>query len=420
MMLSRAFLLLGICLNLSSARSSFDDDLELKVNIVSTDGVPLDPNSAVTINVIRAFDGKRLQMHGSPTSLPEHPETFVAHIGKATADDDNAVQVTDKYWQIEVSEPRYVTTYIGPIRLKETTNAIVASDGDMIGTVIVRDPAYWRANFQCSLDLFKKPDFKVLGALLAKPGDVYLRKKSFFGTKWTNLGNLADSNFSDPVSEPDDTLDRARAALLNIYHSLMTDSEDRCVGGAQGDWFQYVTAIHVLDEERVITRVDPEMYDRVVAQAKQYPQFACNLSFSAPATLHHFEDPRSTFWDGKKMPNPVEVTSIKTPICQGNVQITVGRFRSEGKVSEVLADFDIDEHLAFLLHSGDVARHAATGRGTNAYEMREMLAVLHRNLEIQAGHPIIPVMLGYSLVSKTEKRTASCRDSSRTPLRSAR
>lgn len=296
-----------------------------------------------------------------------------------------------------------MTVYIGTIRLKETTKEIAAADGESLSTVLVRKPEHWRAQFQCSRDLFKQPGFEALGALLAQPGDVYLRKKARLGIKWQNLGPLSDANFSDPASEPDDTLDRARAALLNIYHSLTADSEDRCIGGTQGNWFKYVTAIHVLYEERVIARVEPAMYDRVLQQAKQYPEFACNLSFAAPATLHHFEDPRSTYWDGRKMPNPIEATSIKTPICQGNVQVTVGKFKTEGKETEVLADFDIDEHLAFLLHSADVAQHAFTGRGTNAYEMSEMLAILHHNLEIEAGYPATPVMLGYSLVPNTEK-----------------
>jgi hypothetical protein len=106
---------------------------------------------------------------------------------------------------------------------------------------------------------------------------------------------------------------------------------------------------------------------------------------AANTALHDFHDPLIS---GEVKAPPI---SIKLPVCQGNLQISIRGIQAGDKM-EYIADIDIDEHFSTLLHLLDVGKHHVTKRGTNSLDMGEMLQAQHR----AAGGP--PLELGYRLV----------------------
>jgi hypothetical protein len=391
---------------------------DMEIRLETSSGQPLDGHPHV--RVLSALDRNELEIKEDPKQ--SRPGTYTVRVD-AAREGGRSTDLSDRYWQIQIAEDNYVTVYKGPMRLhldKENMKIVPETSGDATGgfitATLIRNPQKWRAKFSC--DPLEGNEFDELKKVLDKSGQMYLRRDGW-RTKWARIDSLVGRSFSSPTGfEDDPELDRARAALLNIYHVLNSTDGEACSAGPMVNWFRYVDKIHVINEERFIGVTTEEMFNRVLQQTKQFPIFACNISFSAPSTLHKFEDRQSRYWKDGKVPLR-EVVSIKTPICQGNIQITVAKVwdGTKEQTPEFLVDFDIDDHLAFLLHSADVAKHWATGSATNAYEMGEMLTILDRNRQLIADGPWSPPHFGYDLVvAKQPYRSSSCEDSDRPRL----
>jgi len=87
------------------------------------------------------------------------------------------------------------------------------------------------------------------------------------------------------------------------------------------------------------------------------------------------------------MVQTINVKSIKTPECRGNVQITVGRFVKNGS-PETVADIDFDEDFAFAAHASDVVNHYLLGTGTNPMLIYEYIKA--RDPRANLGYALEP------------------------------
>jgi len=387
-------------------------DYFLDVVLADASGAPLPVETGVRIGLMafpQTQSRPEIRDHGKASRIANGVYRICIPKGEGVA-----LKAT---WVITISADRFRDGSIGPTAIDADGERLMQASKRPIAMTLIRDPKQWDARFRCSADFGDNAYFSRLESTFA--GDVYLAQHGFWKKPFVNLGSLAGSSFSDVKPKDDvkldrDAINRARAALLNIYHALTTNAS--CGGGpaADRDWFSFVKEIHVIDGERFIGKAKTkeeaggeDVFELVQRQGEQFQGFACNTSVAAPPLLHRFQDPRSAHWGNARA--RWESASVKTPLCQGNVEVTVARFEGE-----TLLDFDIDEHFAVLLHLADVGKHLAT-RGTDAYEMAEMLALRDRNL----GRLFDP---GFSLTPRPAPAVAACpsdRPALRTPVGAA-
>ena len=385
-----------------SQYSAFD----LRIEQASGAPIPADVEVTVTLDPFPKIEGKRLPMRKlDPAHWVPAEGVFRVCIEQVEAA-HNPVEFTG-LWTIEVQADRFQRGRIGPVELSEKERWI--SSHRTLRTTLVRDPKKWEASFACTSAKTEEAGLATLAKTLH--GQVYLMEPRTFGaTHYSALTSLAELKFSevkkqDPKDEKSnrDNLDHALAALLNIYHALTKTAS--C--GKPEDWFSYVDEVHVINGERFIARAKTttnakgeDVFDLVQRHAEEYTGFACNTSVGADSLLHKFADPGSIYWDKstQSLSKKPETASIKTPLCEGNIQVTAARFGPKEGKHEILLDFDIDEHMALLLHFADWGKHAVT-HGTDAFEMAELLTLRDRNLGLKAdlGFSLIPYQSGRTL-----------------------
>jgi hypothetical protein len=392
-------------------------DYSLDVVLYQASGKPIPAGTKVRIT-LDAFPRNaqpRPEIRDGGRARPAAPEgTYEVCIpeGKGVSINGKGAMLNIS-WAIGISADGFRSAAIGPAALTEEGRHIQAASRRPIQTTLIRDSRRWEASFRCSDSFRDSAQFAALERTLS--GDVYLKQHGFLRKPFVNLGSLDGPRFSDVRPKDDvkvdrDTLNRARAALLNIYHSLTSPASCGGGPGADRDWFWFVKEIHVIDGERFLAKAKTaeeaagqDVFEAIQRQGEQFQGFACNTSVAADSILHRFEDPRSAHWDKAqhKIQGEWQSSSIKTPLCQGNIQVTAARF-----ADETLLDFDIDEHFDILLHFADLGKHLAT-HGTDAYEMAEMLALRDRNLGYSYD-------FGFSLVPRQQdaaKNPLMCEDS---------
>lgn len=404
------------------------EHLVLRVKLTTSDGKPLAYRPNGHIEVTRFPDGKGAAVDGDAVAEPPPSSWYTARIRRARQRDEATMKLEQNSWRIAIHMPGYLPRYLGPFLLKEDGDRVVTKEAsDRLESVLLKDVKRWRPEFACLNQVKDDPVLEHLTQILEgrsdprpqQPNDVYLRiARCWRKPRWKNLGPLNGTGFNRPAAEPPLPLfNRARASLLNIFHVLNADNRDSCTSPSESSWLPFIWRIHVIDEERFIALVDPKMLAIVETLTRQHRDFACNTSAAASAALHGFSNPLSRHWKSERMPPPKNVKSIKTPVCQGNVQITVAQF-GEGDQLETFADFDIDESFDTHKHARDVVKHHASGKGTNAFRIGEMLAVreLNRQLVIgeTGGHPL---NLGYKLVHGDQVPSSQCVDPGRTLIR---
>lgn len=276
------------------------------------------------------------------------------------------------WWAVQIQARGFRPAYLVR-QLKGGEGRITGKDGRIAAT-LRRDTSAWVPKFRAAQDL--APDLRS-----AIKSELYLGRRNL---KVSSLKGLFDLDVGHGSA-----VDLARAALLNLYHVLSTTYPPPRNGEEHRSWFSYVDTIHVIDQERLIGLAKPELFD-IVAGAARDADSPCSAYREVSPFLHPMEDPASTFWNGKKGMAPSDdAKSIKSPLCQGNVQITVARFK-RGDFAETLVDFDIDEHLDLLSHMTDVAIHHVTRKGTDPLEVGELLRLLNRNKPLELGYELVP------------------------------
>jgi hypothetical protein len=146
--------------------------------------------------------------------------------------------------------------------------------------------------------------------------------------------------------------------------------------------------------ERILGLAEEKMYTEVDRLIHENTNFSCGTARAANTILHDFKDPLLT---GPIFKKPV---SIKLPVCQGNLQLSVAGVKAGG-ADKYVFDIDIDEHFGTVFHLLDVGKHYASRRGTSAIEMGEMLLSFHR-AQVGAGNGF---SLGYKLVPRNSRKT---------------
>lgn len=352
------------------------------------------------------FPSGKTAMAGDALESPEQKGSYEAKFRKATRYSSNPAAVTEQTWQIVIYAPGYKPQFIGPLKLHPEGDRILPSEKeDRMTATLLRNGLHWRPKFACHT----KPASEKLPATVRKlqnildgkqdekrpgPQEVYLQVQrplvlNLFGKPASiGIGTLSGIEFHQLGSERRrQQAERARAAMLNIAHALDTKGGGTCSVGAQPDWLGWVKRILFISEERVIARVSPGLYDALRELEQIAPAYACQSTVKASAALHTFNDPQLRALLATTGAATI-VHSVKTPVCQGNVQITVAKFQAaDGEV--VLADFDIDENFTKGAHYWDVFLHAGSGRGTDPYEIYEMLLARGRHKPEEMGYELI-------------------------------
>jgi hypothetical protein len=229
----------------------------------------------------------------------------------------------------------------------------------------IRDPKHWRPDFKAWSQLGHS--FEGLKSKLKESGKVYALKGRSIEL-FSDFSNNAANAYDRPAL--DDSW-RPKCALLNITRVL----EGERIPARQGMWFSRVQRIRAVSGERVIAVVEAETFREVdeLASSRQIDVFDCGSYAWAPGREHkrnfvNADGTRAKIKDWR---------SVKSPICRGNLQLTVAR--TEG--GETLADIDMDENRTMLRHLADMYKHKWTG-GTDPVQIGQVLKIHNPQLDL--------------------------------------
>lgn len=254
----------------------------------------------------------------------------------------------------------------------------------VMNVALVRVPSRWNARFTPYAGL-ASPRFDALKAIAAVSTNVDFKVPGL-----NPIANLADGY--DAIDGEPQRL--AKTALLNLFAGLIDGSDP--VG--TGSWFRYVKKIVRLDQERFIAEVDPQMFTSVKTIVDglgvQFDRRVYSTETAADFPLHYPNIPASY---GCPQNLAVPMVTLKIAYEQGDVQLTMTSYKS----GVVLLDCDMDENLALLAHTVDLAAHAleelehAEDAGTHPFLMHEYIV---RDSAQQAPDGVSTIDLGYELV----------------------
>ena len=216
--------------------------------------------------------------------------------------------------------------------------------------LLIRDPARWQPAFT-PWKLLPNNRFSLLKTVLGH---------SFVKTKHgPDIGSFTDDVYDDPLASAQILL--AKMALLNLFAVLM-DTKEPIHNTAP--WFTFVQQILVIDRERFIALVDPQLWDIITAISNDMGNF--KTFFPGETGLHVDNIPSVYTVQG-------ELLSVKSHYEHGNVQFTLANILDAENRKLVLLDCDMDENSNVILHLGDVFfRHPFTG-GTDPVDIHEFI-----------------------------------------------
>lgn len=158
----------------------------------------------------------------------------------------------------------------------------------------------------------------------------------------------------DGMSSP--ALSLAKMALLNLF-VVLSDQQDPV---STHVWFNFVKRILVIDQERFVAIVSPDLFESIDHIARNMGEFR-NQGFFPGDTSLHLDNIPSDF----QLTAPM--ISVKRAYEQGNVQFTMAKARNQ-QGDCVLLDCDMDENSNLFLHATDFFKHVFTG-GTNPIDI---------------------------------------------------
>jgi hypothetical protein len=177
----------------------------------------------------------------------------------------------------------------------------------------------------------------------------------------------------DGLTAPAEML--AKMALLNLF-AVTTDTTEPI---SNLNWFSFVNQIVRIDRERFVAEVDPKLFDIVQNILARMDEFKKAGFFTEPASLHYDNIPSRYTISG-------DLITVKVRYEQGNVQLTMGKVKSNGR-DVTLLDCDMDEHCNIIEHTGDLFLHVFTG-GTHPIDMHEY--IVRKDPGIQLGYELLP------------------------------
>lgn len=236
---------------------------------------------------------------------------------------------------------------------------------------LVRQYKRWMPNFE-SFDSLPES----LRQLLQKSGEIeYLpvRDKS----KLEKIGRLSGPDFDRPRTPLEEKVRYAKAALLNIHAVLRAVNPP-----GREKWAKSLLRLRRINEERIVAQVDPEMFETVTRLGRTQGPYACQEHSSVSAKLH------ARSFEGLNPNAEYRVVSVKTPLCQGSLQLTVAGFFDKGseKLTAAFADIDIDQNQG-IAHWIDAALQH-NRKATNPLLIFDMIGELLAGTSI--GYTLVP------------------------------
>jgi len=171
----------------------------------------------------------------------------------------------------------------------------------------------------------------------------------------------------------------AKMALLNLSAVLAITKEP--TNGA-APWFSFVKQIFLIDRERFIALVDPNMGEIIRAIKDDINNFP---DYKHTPASNHFDGVQQAVPGGFKVLKS-KMFSIKTVEEHANIQLTIAPTKDPDGNEVVVLDADIDENGRLLDHLADLIKHKITG-GTHPIDIHEFVVLAHPN-----------IVLGYDLV----------------------
>jgi hypothetical protein len=227
--------------------------------------------------------------------------------------------------------------------------------------IVLRDPGKWRPEFTQWNALAAAFD-----ALKATIANQRIRLKD-----GTEVGVMTAELF-DGLAAPELVL--SKMALLNLFAVLKAQKDPV----SDQLWFNMVKQILVIDQERFVAVVDPNLYESVDHILNNIDQFKPLGFFAADSQLHTGNIPREY--------TLTNMISVKRVYDEGNVQFTMAKVQSGG-VDTVLLDCDMDEHHNLIEHASDLFKHVFTG-GTNPIDIHEYIVHVQKGVEL--GYELQP------------------------------
>lgn len=175
---------------------------------------------------------------------------------------------------------------------------------------------------------------------------------------------------------------QAKMALLNLF-AVLSDEQDPV---SAEPWFNFVSRILVIDQERFVAVVSSGLFESVDDIINRMAEFRKQGFFPGDVSLHVDNIP-SEF----RLTAPM--ISVKRAYAQGNVQFTLGKARNQ-QGDCILLDCDMDEHSNLFYHATDFFKHLFTG-GTMPIDIHEY--IVHRQNGVDLGYELRPKSEGVVL-----------------------
>jgi len=218
------------------------------------------------------------------------------------------------------------------------------------------------------------PDFAPWNSLAApfRPLQTILAGKLLKLKHGPDVGLITAETY-DGMNSP--ALVLAKMALLNLFVVLSTQTDPV----TSRSWFSFVSQVLVIDRERFVAKVDPELYasiDKIHGDLNTFK----GQGFFMGDTSQHLDNIPSEYQ------LTADMISVKRVYEQGNVQFTMAKVRNAAG-DYILLDCDMDEHSNILEHLSDWVTHAFTG-GTHPIDIHEYIVHLQKGVDL--GYALRP------------------------------
>lgn len=244
------------------------------------------------------------------------------------------------------------------------SNFFTLADGKEIEQTasVMRDPGQWQPRFAGWNSLSSQ--FVPLKATLQ--GNFLKLKHG------PDVGVITPAVY-DGMSSP--ALLLAKMALLNLFVVLNTQQDPV----STQPWFNFVKQILVIDQERFVAIVSPDLFESIDHIVNNMGEFRNQGFFPGDVSLHLDNIP-------SEFQLTAPMVSVKRAYEEGNVQFTMGKARNQ-QGNCVLLDCDMDENSNLFRHATDFFKHLFTG-GTNPIDIHEY--ILHRQKGVDLGYELLP------------------------------
>lgn len=171
----------------------------------------------------------------------------------------------------------------------------------------------------------------------------------------------------------------AKMALLNLYFTLTIIKEPI---NQRNSWFSFVERIFLIDRERFMAFVNPQMGTIVRTIKDDISRFP---NYKHTNALNHFDGIQAAIPPGYRALKS-KMFSVKTKPDHANIQLTMAPTRDPDGNEVMVLDADIDENGQLLAHLADLIKHKITG-GTHPIDIHEYLVLAYG--DVAFGYDLI-------------------------------